>query len=406
MRKTTRNKRTKKAAALLFALAFAVSVFAVTAFATEVPVTDPNTQTAPVEPTPDPVTPTPDPADPTVPGVTDPTLPVTDPNVPFDPNAPVTSPDGTDPNLPPVVDPNDPNASNPSSDPFNPDGTVSPPSGNEGEGDGLSSGESSESEKPVEPIEPETPVPSKKPVDNVQTDNAEINRNASKAAAAVSDPDMLSSQDWSELLTSGTVSGPSDGNVFNNVSGGNVRPGTSEEESEQEHSGGVSTALIAGIILIVLGLGGIGAFVYLQFFAGKRRDEDFVYDTGEITEFMDISSDSSGEQQREGYLPAQEDEDAEISDELFQRAVSNPVSDPTAETEAIPLDALPKEPAAPAPLEIAQPDVKFRGSITPEEASAPAEPVDENTPYSFKVEVMEDTKDKDGNFDWDSFFDN
>ena len=67
-----------------------------------------------------------------------------------------------------------------------------------------------------------------------------------------------------------------------------------------------------GILLIVLGLGGIAFFVYAQFFAPRRRAA--FDDTGEIQEFTDISSDSSGVQQREDYLFGGESEPEDLAE--------------------------------------------------------------------------------------------
>lgn len=110
------------------------------------------------------------------------------------------------------------------------------------------------------------------------------------------DPSALSSQDWSELLSS--------------ASGEEASSGASSEESSSSEAGGLvsrndsSWLLFVGILLIVLGAGGIGGFVYLQFIRPRRvhhntlediSQGDTQYmdmgDTGEIpTEFEDISS--------------------------------------------------------------------------------------------------------------------
>ena len=114
------------------------------------------------------------------------------------------------------------------------------------------------------------------------------------------DPSALSSQDWSELLSSGESAESSDS-------------ASSEEASSSvlgslKSRGDSSWLLLVGIILIVVGVGGIGGFVYLQFIRPRRvhhntledisqEDTQFVDmgDTGEIpTEFEDISSYSTG----------------------------------------------------------------------------------------------------------------
>ena len=230
----------RRAALLSSVLVFVASTFAVTAFATEItPVPDP---AAPVESTVDPgipgdstvnpIIPDADPntqVDPTIPPATDPnTGTLVDPNAPavssdsgisppFDPSAPVTSP-GEE--VPPAENPSDPNASS------NPDGT-SLPEGTESQPESSEVEVSTPEEDPEE--EPYQPPASQKPAVSVNTDNAEINQNASRAAEATSDPDLLSSQDWSELLTSGEVSQSPDAKPFENTPQGNG-DGNSEEK--------------------------------------------------------------------------------------------------------------------------------------------------------------------------------
>lgn len=118
---------------------------------------------------------------------------------------------------------------------------------------------------------------------NVDTQQSRINERASQAEAAVSDPGALSSQDWSELLSSSSQ--PSSG------AAGAVSDASSSASSTASQGGGVSALLIGGIILIILGVAGIGYFVYAQFFAGRRRRMDSLYDD-ELP--VDISSYSTG----------------------------------------------------------------------------------------------------------------
>lgn len=122
---------------------------------------------------------------------------------------------------------------------------------------------------------------------------SEVEALASEAREATSDPGVLSSQDWSELLSS--AADPS-------------APAATESEvssaADQTTSGGFSWLFVVGVALIVLALGGIGLFVYLQFFSGprgggkgprgggKKNDDDTV--------FTDVSSFSSPSQRTAG----------------------------------------------------------------------------------------------------------
>lgn len=96
---------------------------------------------------------------------------------------------------------------------------------------------------------------SQKPVDTRQS---EVEAIASQADQATSDPDALSSQNWGELLSS-----PSDSS---GASSGNSEVSSSTDQTD---SGGASWLLPVGLLLIALALGGIGLFVYLQFFSGR-----------------------------------------------------------------------------------------------------------------------------------------
>lgn len=387
MKRLKRNGMLQKAAVLFTVFIFTAAAFAATAFATEItPAPDPaapaGSQTTPDVPTTAPVIPpTSDPNAGTSVDPNGPTIP-SDPNTTtpsVDPNAPVTSPG--------VETPSDPNASSPS------DGTGSQPTDGESSEVVVSTPEESRQESQYRP-----PV-SKKPTPSVNTDNAQINQAASKAAQATSDPDLLSSQDWSELLTSGEVSQSPDAKPFekNPPNGGD---GTGDGGNQ----GSFSWILPFGIALIVLGLGGIAFFAYAQFFAPRRRKNTLDDGTGEIEAFTDINSDSSGLQQRGDYLP-QEDEAGEEPSEAAQEADEEPVEEAVTEETEPSADALTEEPPMRAQFEIAQPDVRFVENAKPGEPSSETPQADVQNPYGFKVEIMEDKKDENGNFDWDSFFD-
>ena len=417
MKRSKCNRLLHRAALLFTVLVFAASTFAASASATEItPVPDPTT---PVESTADPgvpgdstvnpIIPNTDPntpADPTVPSGTDPNAetPVdpnnpttpTDPGIspPFDPNAPVTSPGEETP--PTTEPPTDPNA------PVNPDGTtLSDGTESLPEGTESSDTEASEpvEEEPVEE-EPYQPPVSQRPSVIVDTDNDEINENASRAAEATDDPDLLSSQDWSELLTSGEVSQSPDAKPFENIQQQENQSGSNTSQ------GSFSWILPVGILLIVLGLGGIAFFVYAQFFAPRRRAA--FDDTGEIQEFTDISSDSSGVQQREDYLFGGESEPEDLAEpeEEEQIPTEEPQDEAVTEEGAPPVGALTEEAPIQKNVEIAEPEVRFIPDAKPGEMPREESKDAAANPYGFKVEIMKDQKDENGNFDWDAFFDN
>lgn len=127
----------------------------------------------------------------------------------------------------------------------------------------------------VEPSYPSNQQPS---VTNPDTDQGLIDQIASQAAQANSDPDVLTSQDWSELLSQagGTSSGEA-----GSEAGGAILPGDDTDDGTGGDSDGSSGNLTAstasswllptGIVFIVLALAGIGLFVYLQFILPRRR---------------------------------------------------------------------------------------------------------------------------------------
>ncbi|HHV31577.1 MAG: hypothetical protein E7518_05330 [Ruminococcaceae bacterium] len=165
-----------------------------------------------------------------------------------------------------------------------------------------SSQESSSSQKSSSSKSSSSKAVSSKPTRSVDTKENQINQRASQAQQAVSDPDVLSSQDWSELLSSEPSSGSSA------LAAGVGSGTTSTSSTPSNQGGGVSVLLISGIILIVLGVAGIGFFVYEQFFAqrsGRRggyigpmdissHSHGSSMDDTEPLEFEDISSNSDG----------------------------------------------------------------------------------------------------------------
>ena len=162
----------------------------------------------------------------------------------------------------------------------------------------------------------ETSTPSKSPVSShaiVDTQTSRVEAAASQAAQALSDPGVLSSENWGELLSSGAET----------QSQGTAAAGTTTISSTAAPAnvGGVSMILILGVILIVLALCGIGLFVYLQFFSNRNggsggygpkdpKNHSAGASKKNVDEptmtFTDISSDSDGMQHRGDYVPENE----------------------------------------------------------------------------------------------------
>lgn len=182
-------------------------------------------------------------------------------------------------------------------------------SGDVSSGDPSSEAVSSEapSSEPETPSyqEPDTPVYSS-PVTNPDTNQGLIDQIASQAAQANSDPEALSSQDWSILLSQadGGDGAASESSGSDASAGGALLP----DDGDDGNSGGavVSTRsswlLPVGIVLILLAAAGIGLFVYLQFIAPRRKasvppaggridpsNDDSFASSGE-DEYVDVSS--------------------------------------------------------------------------------------------------------------------
>lgn len=220
----------------------------------------------------------------------------------------------------------------------------------------------------------------------MNTQQNKIDTAASQAQAAVSDPDVLSSQDWSALLSSAASSGAT-------VSGVSSAAAASSNSSP-------SWLLILGILLLLLGLAGIGFFVYLQFFSGpkgpkKGRGGPDAGNDGEPTDFVDISSSSDGIQHREY------DSDGETRSFDSIRPAGTVPYIPAAPRAPQPEVTTTPEPAeqpapAPAPQPAEQPAPQPQS-----ETPLPAVPTGGLEPHpKAQAEPVRDSKD----FDWEKFF--
>lgn len=202
-----------------------------------------------------------------------------EPAAPSDPGSPVSEtpavsvPDGGDVSLPPVAS-GEPGENVSGGIEPTPDDPSSAGSG-DSSGTGASSSEAVSSEAPPAPsswpsVEPETPSYQEPSVTNPDTDQNLIDQLASQAAQANSDPDVLTSQDWSELLSQAESSGAES----EDSSSGALLP---EEDEDDGTSSGMTAStrsswlLPVGVVLILLAVAGIGAFVYLQFILPRRR---------------------------------------------------------------------------------------------------------------------------------------
>lgn len=224
------------------------------------------------------------------------------------------------------------------------------------------------------------------------------------------DPSALSSQDWSELLSSGESAESSDS-------------ASSEEASSSvlgslKSRGDSSWLLLVGIILIVVGVGGIGGFVYLQFIRPRRvhhntledisqEDTQFVDmgDTGEIpTEFEDISSYSTGMPSDDSVTgeketPKDVDDTIDISSQTEEKMDENPygqarpvVKKAQAETTQVP-------PAPDGYTDISS----HAETAVPTKPSIPKLNEHQAQKAAQAPGKAKDGKDS-GDFDWDQFF--
>lgn len=287
-------------------------------------------------------------------------------------------------------------------------GDVSSQPGETSQPDGNSQGESSQpdqnsqAESAVSNPESSEPaaVSSKEPVVNhyVDTHANEVEKRASQAAQTISDPDVLSSQDWGELLSSG------DSSSSETV----AAAGTVSSEAEPPSGiGGVSWLLILGVVLIVLALCGIGLFIYLQFFfQGRRQNLKFapaggVQEADEPVAFEDISS---------------------YSDEAQHQ--TDTVSDDTqsfTDIQSSSAEAAAPAAAEPAPAAKSRTIAKHRPAAKPQPDKRPVKPDREETapipqdllnrsnpsvssPDPDSLPKSQAQPVQDSNFDWEKFF--
>lgn len=250
----------KRASALLLSLAVAAAAFAVPAFATDaLPMaSQPETVSAPVESLPQ-----------------DPSSAVqSQPETVSQPEVLPSEPEGT------VSGGIEPTPDDPSS---GTEGTVSGTEGTSSGMEGSSSGEPvSEPEAPVsEPEAPSSqaqqqpvtsrPAQTTRPSYTPDTDQDEIDRLASQAAAGNNDAEEpLSSQDWSALLNQ-SGEPEEDPNSSMGAVSGEESGGASASSAAVQNSTRSSWLLPVGIVLILLAVAGIGAFVWLQFIQPRRR---------------------------------------------------------------------------------------------------------------------------------------
>ena len=282
---------------------------------------------------------------------------------------------------------------------------------------------SSEPEAPAYE-EPDTPVYSA-PVTNPNTDQNLIDQLASQAAQANSDPEALSSQDWSILLSQadGGEDGTAQSGDSDTSAGEALLPTDGGEDDGGEGGTTVSTRsswlLPAGIVLILLAAAGIGLFVYLQFILPRRKAS--VPPTGGRIDPSVDDSYAPGEPQEEDYVdvsgaasreyPVDDDPYAE-----YARAKEEALAREAAATqETIEISSLsPEEPETP-PDEMedlfssdeTEQLVRSGGTRrtqlpTDPEPAAPAEPEPPAAPEEPQTPPEEPQGDKP--FDWDRFF--
>lgn len=127
---------------------------------------------------------------------------------------------------------------------------------------------------------------------SVDTRQNEVDAAASAAKQAISEPGVLSSQDWNSILSDSSAAASSDSSP---------QVSSSQASSETQTSGGFSMLLAAGIGLILLGVAGVIVFIYLQFIrrppggpGGGSGGRHFRDDDDTMT-FTDVSSYSGGQ---------------------------------------------------------------------------------------------------------------
>lgn len=394
-----------------------------------------------------------------------------EPAAPSDPGSPVSEtpavsvPDSGDVSLPPVASgepgenvsggieptPDDPSSAG-SGDSSGTDASSSEAVSSEAVSSEVPSVESSWPS--VEPSYPSNQEPS---VTNPDTDQNLIDQLASQAAQANSDPDVLTSQDWSELLSQAESSGAES----EDSSSGALLP---EEDEDDGTSSGMTAStrsswlLPVGVVLILLAVAGIGAFVYLQFILPRRRpsapdpltgartdpsvDDSFrgpsYPDDGEEEGYVDVSAAASPSSHsytgspydddpyaeyarakeeaaaQSGITPEQEalanQETMELSAyELRQQDVSSEEMEDvfsSDETEQLIRSGGSRQTQLPGSEEpsVPQESVPSRNPV-PQESAAPQPAPQEPAPERPKAQATPVSPDAAKPFDWDKFFD-
>nr|WP_319489819.1 hypothetical protein [uncultured Caproiciproducens sp.] len=259
-----------------------------------------------------------------------------------------------------------------------PSGSEVPQSGGESSQTGSSSEAASSSSAHTATSSSKAPVVNH----NVDTHANEVEARASQAAQTISDPAVLSSQNWGELLSSGESAASETAADVGTVS---------SEAGATPGIGGVSWLLVLGVVLIVLALCGIGLFVYLQFFFKGNSSGGLKFapaaaaaaaKTDEPLTFEDISSDSSKLQRREDSAFEDTQTGTDIQSSSVPAIKTAPAVKPQQARKPVKSD---KEITAPIPQEI----LSRNGSASP---SSDRIPKSQATPV------------KDSNFDWEKFF--
>jgi hypothetical protein len=234
------------------------------------------------------------------------------------------------------------------------------------------------------PVSSRAQTPSSKyqaPAASYDTNANQIEAAASQAAAAKSDPGVLSSENWSELLSSGEQ-------TQSQITAAGVSAVSST--APKAGVGGVSMILLLGVVLIVLALCGIGLFVYLQFFSNrggpngrggqgtpKSNSKNSGSDNEDTITFTDISSDSDGKVHRGDYVPDK------VKSPSKPSATKNPPSN------AVNSPSLKPQAARKAPL-------------TDKDTTAPIPQLNQGTNPPLRAQATPVSKESD--FDWEKFF--